>query len=145
MAANPARERQNIVWLQPTGVGSVILAMDDPRTEYAVAFAGVLLERREAMGISSQAELGRLVGVSEATAGRWERHDGHLPDAWELLRLCDVLDGLPMLAPVPLYFFGGDVPTAAHLVRLERAVLDLVAQRGGREAQGIGGFGDRHT
>ena len=68
MAANPARGRQNIVWLRPGRADSVILAMDDPRTEYTVAFAGVLLERREALGISSQAELGRLVGVSEATA-----------------------------------------------------------------------------
>ena len=130
MAANPARGRQNIVWLRPPGVGSVILAMDDPRTEYAFAFAGVLLERREAMGISSQAELGRLVGVSEATAGRWERHDGHLPDAWELLRLCEVLDVTPeeLLHPEPL------TPRERELTR--RAIRRVGRPRGRRDASG---------
>jgi transcriptional regulator with XRE-family HTH domain len=77
--------------------------MDDQRREYAASLAGVIMERRAALGIGSQAELARLVGVSEATAGRWERQT-HLPNAWELRRLCEVLEVDPdeLLHPQPL-------------------------------------------
>lgn len=130
MAFIPARERQKIVWLRPIGPSSVTFAMDDPRNDFAVAFAGVILERRVTMGIGSQAELGRLVGVSEATAGRWERHDGHLPGAWELLRLCEVLDVTPeeLLHPEPL------TPRERELTR--RAVRRVRRPQAPRDASG---------
>lgn len=103
MAVNPARDRQNMLWLRPIRLSTVTLAMDDQRREFAASLAGVIMERRAALGIGSQAELGRLVGVSEATVGRWERLIG-LPNAWELRELCRILEVEPdeLLHPQPL-------------------------------------------
>ena len=71
--------------------------------DYALELAGLIIERRAAMGIRSQVALADLVGVSEATVRRWE-HGTHLPDAWEVRRLADTLRVSPdqMLYPPPL-------------------------------------------
>lgn len=66
--------------------------MDDQRGSFKRNFASTLLGLRADAQIGSQAELARLVGVSEATARRWESlTEPHLPDAWELHELCRVL------------------------------------------------------
>lgn len=56
-------------------------------------------------GIGPQRELATLVGVSEATIQRWEAVDKpHLPNAWEIRRLCEALGVEPheLVYPEPL-------------------------------------------
>lgn len=77
--------------------------MDDERVGYAAEFSGLLLERRAEKRITSQRALAEMVGVSEATVGRWERQES-FPDAWELRRL-EVVLGVTaeqLLHPDPL-------------------------------------------
>ena len=95
--------RQNIAWLRPRLALTVTPVVDDQRSEYATAFAGLVLERRAALNIRSQAALGDMIDVSESTVRRWEA-GSHLPDAWELRRLAEVLgvSADQLLYPEPL-------------------------------------------
>lgn len=84
--------RQNSLWLVAPARPSLVLAMDDPRAQYASDLADLIIWLRVRQGITSQAELGKRVGVSESTARRWEApEDPIVPDAWEINRLCEVL------------------------------------------------------
>lgn len=70
---------------------------------YAAEVAGLIIRGRHDKHISSQSALARLVGVSEATVGRWERAEA-LPDAWDLRQLETVLGVTPeqLLHPDPV-------------------------------------------
>lgn len=85
----------NVRWIGRR-LAPTVLFVDDQRGEFKRKFAATLLGYRAEKGITSQRELGVLVGISEATAQRWEDPDKpHLPDAWEVARLCEVLDREP--------------------------------------------------
>jgi hypothetical protein len=69
-----------------------VLPMDDRSADYKRAFAATLVTMRAERAVGSQAELGRRLGLSEATVQRWEDpNKPHLPDAWEVRRLAEVL------------------------------------------------------
>lgn len=97
--------RPLVSWTQPGRIPTVRL-VDDQRSEYKRTFAAALVGFRAEAGISSQAELARLVGhASEATVRRWEALDQpHLPDAWQVRKLCEILGVEPeeLIRPQPL-------------------------------------------
>lgn len=95
--------RQKVLWLTPLGGGSVSLAMDSEESQFKRTLGATILELRVGIGISSQKELGRQVGVSEATVRRWEKGT-HAPDAWEVNRLCQLfgVESDELIHPKPL-------------------------------------------
>lgn len=83
------RMRQNVVWLPPRRMLTV-LSVDDQRRTYKRAFAAQLLMLRAESQVGSQADAAKIASTSEATYRRWE--DGektHLPDAWQITKLCE--------------------------------------------------------
>lgn len=99
--------------------------MDDQRGAFKRNFASTLLGWRADAQIGSQAELAKKVGVSEATARRWESlTEPHLPDAWELHELCRVLGCEP-----------DDLVNPSEMSSRERQLARRVA-RGARRAIG---------
>lgn len=92
-----------VLWLQRSQPASIRLAMDDPRLEYARAFGSNLVYLRASASIPNQPKLAELVGVSTSTVQRWEA-GASLPDAWELIRLGEVLgvDVDDLIHPEPM-------------------------------------------
>jgi DNA-binding Xre family transcriptional regulator len=104
MNRSSAVAHPNVRWLRPVALPTVLL-VDDQESEYKRAFAATVLWLRVKQGIGSQRDLAKAVGVSEATAQRWEdERKAHLPNAWELRRLCEVLACEPheLIYPEPL-------------------------------------------
>jgi transcriptional regulator with XRE-family HTH domain len=66
--------------------------MEADEAQFKLAFATTLVGLRAERAIGSQAQLARLVGVSQTTVQRWEdTQRPHMPNTWELRRLAEVL------------------------------------------------------
>ena len=80
-----------MVWLWPRP-GSTVLLVDDQRREFKRKFASALVALRAESQHGSQKVFAGLVPISEATYRRWESLDEpHLPDVWQIRRLCELL------------------------------------------------------
>jgi hypothetical protein len=91
-----APRRQNRSWLGATPVRTVLL-VDEQGSEFKRSLASNLVVLRLGAG-HSQGSLAKALSdagavVSEATCRRWEDPDlDHVPDAWQVNRLCELLD-----------------------------------------------------
>jgi transcriptional regulator with XRE-family HTH domain len=94
---------QKSLWLSAITAPTVSAGMDGTRASYQATFGENLVLLRSQAGITSQAALAELVGVSESTVQRWESGHG-LPDAWELVTLSELLGAsiAEILYPEPL-------------------------------------------
>jgi hypothetical protein len=110
------------LWM-PIRVLPTVLPMEEARNDYKHAFAATVVSLRAEKQISSQAALGTLVGVSDATVQRWEDpHQPHLPNAWELRRLAEAL-GVE----------AGDLLYPQPFTERERQLARRAARASGRE------------
>jgi DNA-binding transcriptional regulator YiaG len=104
VTGSDALRRQNVRWLAPLPDRTVLTVDDQPRA-FKRAFAAALVALRAESGIGSQTVIAKLIPTSEATYRRWEALDEpHMPDAWQVKRLCEVLECEPaeLIRPEPL-------------------------------------------
>lgn len=92
LAITPVTYRQKSLWLQALPAVTVGSVVESAETTFKRTLGATILSLRVDHGTGSQAdlaaELTRLgAAVSEAKVRRWEAGD-HLPDAWEISRLC---------------------------------------------------------
>lgn len=79
--------------------------MEDQRRTFKRELAGTLAWLRYRSQAGSQAEVGKLIGTSEATYRRWEDPERpEVPDLWQSRRLAEVFGATPqeLMYPDPL-------------------------------------------
>ena len=88
--------RQKSLWLQALPAATVGAVTDSAETTFKRTLGATILSLRVDHGVGSQADLATELtklgaAVSEAKVRRWEAGD-HAPDAWEVSRLCVLLE-----------------------------------------------------
>jgi hypothetical protein len=102
-----------------------VASVDDQVRAFKRALAANLLVLRVEAGVGSQKAVAALIPTSEATYRRWENPDDpHLPDAWQVNRLCEILSCEPtdLIRPEPLS--EREVQLARRATRAARAGVD---------------------
>lgn len=129
LALSPAILRQNRLWLPDLATPTVSAVADSQARAFKRVFAATLTVLRGEQELT-QGEIAERVGTSEPTYRRWEsvaeRDQTIFPDAFEINRLCAILDCEPseLIRPMP--------PTDRELELARR--LGRAARRGGRQA-----------